>query len=295
MMVYLLGLLSPLAFALGTVLQQRGTLQTPAREGDPRFLAQMIRKPVWLFGGLITVCAFLLQAAALRYGSLALVQALQTLSLVFALPLGVRLTGQRIGRRSVAGAAITVLGLVMFIILGEPQGGVSEPGGTAWLITVVIIMIVTGALSWAAFRRRGAVAAALFGTAAGIWFALQAGVTKALVAALGEGAIAIVGSWPLYVFIFSAVIGFALQQVSLKTGVLAPAMAALEAATLAVSVFIAVAVFEESISEGGDLLFPAIAGIALAIVGVAILASDRQSAPGGRAGGQLSRWRTPDV
>ena len=82
MIVYLLGLLSPFAFALGTVMQQRGTMQTRAREGDPRFLVQMLRRPVWLVGGLITVCAFLLQAAALRYGSLSLIQALQGLGLV---------------------------------------------------------------------------------------------------------------------------------------------------------------------------------------------------------------------
>ncbi len=38
MSAYLLALLSAFSFALGTVLQQRGTLQTTAEEGDPRFL-----------------------------------------------------------------------------------------------------------------------------------------------------------------------------------------------------------------------------------------------------------------
>jgi drug/metabolite transporter (DMT)-like permease len=295
MMVYLLGLLSPFAFALGTVMQQRGTLETPAREGDPRFLVQTIRKPVWLIGGFITICAFLLQAAALRYGSLALVQALQVLSLVFALPLGMRLTGQRIGRRSAAGAAITVMGLVVFVLLGQPQGGVSEPGGTAWLVAGIVIVAATAVLSSAAFRRRGAAAAALFATAAGVCFALQAGVTKVLVTRLDDGVVTIVASWPLYVLLFSAAIGFVLQQASLKTGALAPAMAALEAATLAVSVLIGVAVFDEVVSEEGGRALPAVAGLALAIVGVVLLATDRRSVPGGRAGGQFRSWRTPDV
>jgi drug/metabolite transporter (DMT)-like permease len=292
MIVYLLGLLSPLAFALGTVMQQRGTLETRAREGDPRFLVEMLRKPVWLFGGLTTVVAFLLQAAALRYGSLSFVQALQVLSLVFALPLGVRLTGQRIGRRSAAGAAITVIGLVVFVVLGQPHGGIPEPGGNAWLAAGISSGILTAALGWAGFRRRGAGAAALLATAAGVCFALQAAVTKVLVTRLDDGVVAIAASWPLYVLVCSAAIGFVLQQASLKTGVLAPSMAALEAATLAVSVFIGATVFDEVVWETAGRMFPAVVGLVLAIVGVVILASGGNQPTGGRAGGQMGTWRT---
>ena len=292
MIVYLLGLLSPFAFALGTVMQQRGTMQTRAREGDPRFLVQMLRRPVWLVGGLITVCAFLLQAAALRYGSLSLIQALQVLGLVFALPLGARLTGQHIGRRSLAGAAVTVAGLVVFVVLGRPNGGVSEPAGTDWWVAGAAVVIVTAALSWVGFRRRGAAAAALFATAAGVWFALQAGVTKVLVTRLDDGLGSVVAAWPLYALIVSAAVGFALQQASLKTGALAPSMAALEASTLAVSVLLGVTLFDEVIAAEAARLLPAVVGIGLAIVGVAILASGRNQPPGGRAGGQMGRGRT---
>jgi hypothetical protein len=73
MSVYILALLSAFAFALGTVLQQRGTLQTKAAEGDPRFLAEIIRKPVWLLGGALQVCGWVLQAVALDRGSLVVV------------------------------------------------------------------------------------------------------------------------------------------------------------------------------------------------------------------------------
>jgi hypothetical protein len=48
----ILALLSACVFALGTVLQQRGTLQTAAAEDDPRFLAEIIRKTIWLLGGM---------------------------------------------------------------------------------------------------------------------------------------------------------------------------------------------------------------------------------------------------
>src|SRR5512147_159974 len=123
MSAYLLALLSALSFALGTVLQQRGTLQTTAKEGDPRFLAEIIRKPVWLLGGSLQVCGWVFQALALDKGSFVVVQSLCALSLVFALPLGVRLTEQHVGRRSILGAFATFIGIILFVAVGQPQNG----------------------------------------------------------------------------------------------------------------------------------------------------------------------------
>jgi hypothetical protein len=94
MSAYLLALLAGLLFALGSVLQQRGTLQTSAKEGDPRFLLEIIHKPVWLLGGSLQVSGWVYQAAPGKSGCLVAVQSLCALSLVFALPLGARLTGQ---------------------------------------------------------------------------------------------------------------------------------------------------------------------------------------------------------
>ena len=271
--VYVLALLSALSFALGSVLQQRGTLQTKAVEGDPRFLAEIIRKPVWLLGGSLQVCGWVLQAAALDRGSLALVQSLCALSLVFALPLGVRLTGQRVGRRSIIGACITLLGIITFVAVGQPQGGTSQPEAAAWWTSGLIIVVLMLLLAWQAQKRRGAVSAALFATAAGLGFAFQAAVTKVFVTQIGYGLGAILTSWTTYALIISALAGFGLQQSALKTGFLAPAMAASNAATLAMSVLLGVTLFQESISQSQGRLSPALIGLALAVIGVALLAS----------------------
>jgi drug/metabolite transporter (DMT)-like permease len=282
MSAYVLALLSALSFALGSVLQQRGTLQTTAAEGDPRFLAEIIRKPVWLLGGSLQVCGWVLQAAALDRGSLALVQSLCALSLVFALPLGARLTGQRVGRRSIIGACITLLGIITFVAVGQPQGGTSQPAASAWWTSGLIIVALMLLLAWLAHKRRGAVSAALFATAAGLGFAFQAAVTKVFVTQIGYGLAAILTTWTTYALIISALAGFGLQQSALKTGFLAPAMAASNAATLAMSVLLGVTLFEESISHGQGRLSPALIGLTLAVIGVALLASPE---PGG--------WKLP--
>jgi drug/metabolite transporter (DMT)-like permease len=273
MSVYILALLAAFCFALGAVLQQRGALQTKAGEGDPRFLAEIIRKPVWLAGGLLQACGWGLQAAALDRGSLAVVQSLCALSLVFALPLGARLTGQIVGRRSIAGAVITLVGIILFVAVGQPQGGVAEPPPSAWLTSGLIIAALMCLLAWLASRRRGAASAAMFAAAAGLSFAFQAAVTKVFMNEIGYGLASILSSWTTYALILSALAGFALQQSALKTGFLAPAMAASNATTLSVSVLLGVVVFEEMISHGQARLSPALIGLALAIVGVVMLAS----------------------
>jgi drug/metabolite transporter (DMT)-like permease len=269
----ILALLSAFAFALGTVLQQRGTLQTASAEGDPRFLAEIIRKPVWLLGGALQVCGWILQAAALSRGSLAAVQALCSLSLVFALPLGVKLTGQQVGRRSIIGACLTLLGILTFVAIGQPQGGAAQPEAKAWLTSGLSITALILLLAWLAQRRRGAISATLFAAAAGIGFAYQAAVTKVFVTQIGYGLGVILSSWTTYALILSALAGFALQQSALKTSFLAPAMAACNAATLGMSVILGITLFNETISHGQGSLLPAIIGLALAIIGVVLLAT----------------------
>lgn len=271
------GLLSALAFALGLTLQQRGTLQTTAREGDPRFFREVLSKPVWLLGTFLLFCGWIAQATALRYGSLALVQSLLALSVVFALPFGKVLTSQQINRRAFVGAVTTLAGIVLLVTLGQTQGGIDHPAAARWWISGFSILALIPLLILLARFRRGAVRAAIFGLVAGLAFAFQAAATKMLVLELGHGLWGIFVSWPLYIAVAAEVGGFALQQSALKTGCLAPAAAALNAATLAASVVLGVAVFEESfISGSGHMLF-AVVGLIIALAGVVMLAAQTQT------------------
>ena len=77
---------------------------------------------------------------------------------------------------------------------------------------------------------RTSMALLLGGAAAG--FGLQAAVTKTFVGELGSRTLQVFAHWSVYVLVVSAIVGFALQQGSLKTGVLAPAMASSKAVTV---------------------------------------------------------------
>ena len=79
-----------------------GAQRTPTL--DANFMARLAQRPVWLAGVVIELVGFGMQAVALGLGRLVVVQPIQVVSVVFALPLGARLTGQRAGRREIVGA-----------------------------------------------------------------------------------------------------------------------------------------------------------------------------------------------
>ncbi len=267
-----LALLAAFAFALGNVLQQKGTLETSSDDDDPRFLVQIFRRPVWLAGGGLQGCGWVLQAVALDTGSLIVVQSLTTMSLVIALPLGARITGQEVSRRVWLGAAAMVVGIVLFLSVGSPQGGTSTPPAAAWWSAGLTAIVLVTVLGRTGRRRQGATRALLLGSAAGVAYALQASVTKVFVTVVGQGLGAVLTSWTIYVLIVSALVGFVLQQSALKTGVLAPAMASSNAVTLFGSVAFGATVFGESLSAGGARPVPALIGLGVGLVGIVLLA-----------------------
>ena len=273
-----LALLAAFAFALGNVLQQKGTLEAPAEGGDPRFFVQILRRPVWLAGAASQASGWILQAVALDTGSLIVVQSLTTMSLVVALPLGKRITGQEVSRRVWLGAAAMVLGIIFFLSAGSPTGGTSTPPASAWWsagLTAIVLIAVLGAIGR---HRQGATMALLFGSAAGVAFALQGAVTKVFVSVVGQGLSAVLSNWTVYVLIASALVGFVLQQSALKTGVLAPAMASSNAVTLFGSVAFGASVFGEKPFIGGGRA-PALIGLAVALVGIVLLAGAKPPQP----------------
>jgi drug/metabolite transporter (DMT)-like permease len=271
---YSFAVLAAVAFALGTVLQQKGTLQTSTGENDPRFLVEILHKPVWLAGMISQSVGWILQAGALDRGPLVVVQSLTAMSLVIALPLGMWLTKQHIGPREWLGALAVLVGIMFFLWAGAPSGGTNHPSASLWwgacLGTSALVLVL------AAFgtRMRGASKALLFGSAAGFGYGLQAAVTKTFVGELGHGALSLLADWSVYVLVASAVIGFVLQQGALKTGVLAPAMASSNAVTLFSSVILGIIVYGERLSaSGGGHVASAVVGLVIAIVGIALLGS----------------------
>jgi drug/metabolite transporter (DMT)-like permease len=244
----ILALLAAALFALGTVLQQKGAMQEPDEEAlRAGFLLRLLHKPVWLLGVLADGAGYLAQAGALGVGKLIVVQPLLVASVVFALPLGVRLTGQKIGRREIGGATAVCIGLAVFTLVSNPSGGKADATNKAWLVGALAVGCAAALLTLTSVGRPPPVKAALLGTAAGVIFGLVAALTKATVDRFDNSFLAVVADWHLYGLIGASLVGFALVQASLQTGSLAPSIATTMVFETIVGVIIGITMLDEEL------------------------------------------------
>lgn len=122
-MEIILAIVAAILFALGTVLQQKAGLDEPIEVEGSGLLLQMARRPVWLAGIAADALGFVAQAIALTIGRLAVVEPLLVLSVVFALPLGARLSNQKLGQLDIVAAVLVTCALGVFLVVADPSGG----------------------------------------------------------------------------------------------------------------------------------------------------------------------------
>jgi drug/metabolite transporter (DMT)-like permease len=258
-----LALLAAVLFAVGVVCQQRGALAAPSALSTA-FLRAVVTNRIWLAGAAAQAIGWIAQAPALDRGPLLVVQSIISLQVVFALPLGIALTGQHVSRREWAGAGAAVVGLAAFLAVSNPAASRTDvPAGT-WLLTGLVVAGGAGLLAVVGYRLDPRGKASLFGTAAGIMFGFQAAVTKLFVDVVPHGFHAILTNWSTYALLASAVVGFYLVQISLQAGVLAPAIATYNVANPVTSGLLGRIVFEETPQRSG-------AGKAVSLLALAAL------------------------
>lgn len=283
-MAVALALVAALAFAVGTVLQQRAAMAEPEGEGSGAgLLLRLARRPVWLVGIAADALGFVAQAAALGIGRLVVVQPLLATSVVFSLPLGARWTGQHIGRREVAAALLVTAGLAAFLVVSNPSGGNSNAPIAEWVVDGAVCLGISGILVLAARSRAPELRAALLGTATGILFGLSAALTKAVVdqlsdGSLGDGIVGVVSHWELYALIAVGYISMTLSQLSLQTGALPPAMATSMIFDPLASVALGVTLLDESLHETTAGAIAALIGLAAMSAGLLMLARSQTPA-----------------
>jgi drug/metabolite transporter (DMT)-like permease len=275
-----LALVAALFFAIGTVLQQKAGLEKPSEGAGASLLLRMAKRPVWLAGIAADTLGFVAQAVALAIGRLAVVQPLLVSTVVFALPLGARFTGQRIRRLDIVAAALVVGALVAFLTISEPSGGRDDAPLDQWLVAIGACALICVPLVLLGRRGSAPRRAALLGTATGVLFALSAALTKVVADEFDDGLFAIFADWHLYALIVVGYASMTLNQLALNTGSLAPAVATSLAFDPIASVVLGVVLLDESLHTTPLEAVGTALALAAALVGMAILArSQSQSAP----------------
>ena len=259
-------------FAVGSVLQQSAARQAPQSVSMSwRLLVDLAHRRTWLLGIGCDVASFAMQALALAFGPLALVQPLLVTGLLFAVPLAVRWRGRRLGLREWAGTISVGLGLAAFLAASSPSDGVPTTSWDKWVLVLVAVgsLMAAGILAGGALS--GALRASAYGLSAGAAFGLLAALTKASTHLLSEGAAVFFTSWQPYSMAGVAVAGAIVQQSAFQAGSLPASVPIMDAVEPSVAVLIGVFAFSEHVATSiGALTFEAL-GIVLILAGIATL------------------------
>jgi drug/metabolite transporter (DMT)-like permease len=268
-----LALVAAFFFALAATLQQKGALgMGEVSLGSPSSLFKLARQKFWLFGTVALLAGYLFQAVALANGRLAVIQPLLVTTIVFALPLGYFLTNQEVHRREILGAAVVVFGLGVFTAVGDAAEGNDNAPASEWAVAVLVFGAAAGVLLFLGGRGPASRKAALYGACAGVLYGLSASLCKPTVEILGDGGVsAMLESWEFYAFVGAGILAFVVQQVSLATGMLAPAVATVSVCNPLVSIVIGTLLLDERLAEPTWHKLVAYLGLGVALAGAVVI------------------------
>ncbi len=276
-MVIVFALLAALSNAVNVTTQHIASTADTRGSSGWRLVLYLFRSPLWLFGWVALAAAFVFQALALHDGQISIVQPLLATELIFALVLRQFWIHQSILKITWGGAALTCVGLGVFIVAGEPRGGRPTPASHHWIVAAVACGAAAAVL--AALAQRGSEnwrAAAYASAAATVW-ALVATFIKTTTDTLTEfGVAGMFTHWPVYALVVGAVAGTLLQQAALHVGPLKVSQPFLVIIDPIVSIALSVWLFAEYFAPNAALLALAAAAFAGMCAGVVILT---QTAP----------------
>jgi drug/metabolite transporter (DMT)-like permease len=275
--VIVFALLAALSNAVNVATQHIASTADPRGSSGWRLVLYLFRSPLWLFGWVALAAAFVFQALALNTGLLSVVQPLMATELIFALVLRQFWIHQSILPITWGGAALTCVGLGVFIVAGEPRGGHPTPTSQHWISAVVACGAAAAVLAALAQRGSPAWRAALYASAAGTMWALVATFIKSATDTLTEfGVAGMFTHWPVYALVAGAVAGTLLQQAALHVGPLKVSQPFLVIVDPIVSIALSVWLFEEYFTASVAVLAVAAAAFAVMCAGLVLLT---QTAP----------------
>ena len=259
-------------FAVGSVLQQSAARETPPEESlSWRLLVDLAHRPRWLLGIGSDVVSFALQALALAFGPLALVQPLAVTGLLFAVPLAVRRRGRRLHAPEWIGTLAVAGGLAAFLTAASPSEGLPQTTPWRWFL---ILVAVAGLMALGIGLGRlsgGTVRPTMYGVAAATAFGLLAALTKASTHLLSEGAATFFTAWQPYAMAVVAILGAIVQQSAFQAGPLPASLPVMDAVEPTVAVFIGVFAFNEHVGTSPLALAVQAVGVVALLAGIVVL------------------------
>lgn len=280
-----LGLLAGFLFAASASLQQHVARRTATATNSVGELAgksilrplvalirRLVRHPLWLAGWFTNLFGFVVQAAALHFGSVALVQPLLVTQLLFAMPLSTAWARRWPIFVEWFGVILISGGVATFVLVREVAPAAGEANRGRVILAGLCAAALVGLLVWAAAGRPQLVHATLVSVGAGLCFAMSAVLMKLTTDdLLHRGVLATALDWPGYSLAVSTLTGLVLEQGAFATGSLSAAVAAMTITNPLASYLLGVLAFRVTPPSSSGALAALAGSGALLIVGVAAL------------------------
>ncbi len=271
-MVFVLAAAAAFCNAMVSILQRIAARTAPEDSTlSIRLILYVIRRPVWLLGILAMIGAFVLQAAALYYGQISIVQPILVAELLFILAILYVWFHSPVGPREWLGGFAIALGLAVFLYTAHPNPGSGTPDVDAWLGAAGGTLAATAFCL--AMGRSGSKAkrAAFYGAAAAVVWAFTAALIKTMTAELHLGIAHLFTHWPLYAVVGVGVTGLFIVQSAYQIGPLTASQPALIIVDPIVSIFLGVWLFNDTLASRGGRVAVETGALIVMFIGVFFL------------------------
>ena len=270
----LVAIAGAITFGASDVIEQRATHRVAKRPPlDVRLFADLAVNRLWLIGITVDIAASGMQAIALHFGPLALVQPILVLDLLFAVVITSALTRRRPDRVIGAGVLCCTGGLVLFLAVARPQSPAVSVSPTILLPLGAGIagLIALCLVAWRVSPQGFLPLATAF--ACGAIFGVTAFLLKEITQTIGLGFNPPSQQWPLYAFIVAEPIGFLLNQNAFQeSSLIAPVLAIRTVTDPLVAIGIGLVWLNEQIASSPAAIAAEAVGLIIMSVGVVALA-----------------------
>jgi drug/metabolite transporter (DMT)-like permease len=255
-------------YAASSVLQhQAASAQPPEASLRPGLLLSLARSGRWMVGNVLDLGGFVFQFLALRRASLALVEPIFVLSLVFSIAGAAMAKRRRPSAEELASSSLVVVGLIVFLAVARPGRGHPRASTIGWLVLFAATTVIVGGLVLLA-KRQQRWRPLLLGVGAGVIFAVTASLTERTGHLLDRGVLQVLASWSPYTLAALGILGLLLNQSAYQAGDLRMSLPAIAVAEPLVAIIIAQALFGEHIDHSALAVVGELLGLLLMVVGV---------------------------
>jgi len=259
-------------FGISSVFQQAAA----QREGGLpvvglQVIRRLARRPRWILAVSLAAFSFGVQAVALAFGPIALVQPLAATDLLFALPLLAHRQRQALRPWDWMAAAMVVGGVSGFLAASPPSAGSVAPALAAWAWIIAGAGSVVAVMVAVAIGLRGTVRAVLLAAGGAVVFAVVDALTKAVVGLVDHRGAAVFASWEPYALLVAGVTAMVLAQGAYRAGPLLTSLPIIDTVEPVGAVLIGATAFGEHLGGSAALWSAQLSAAAMAVAGIVLL------------------------